>query len=81
MMNNNTIRMHVRDTEGALIRVLGLSERRGYRPTSVRAETGGQTPWFQVRLCVETRRPIEQLVRQLNKLIDVRDVEVRDESQ
>jgi acetolactate synthase II small subunit len=80
-MMSNTLRMNVRDTDGALVRVLGLTERRGYRPTSVVAESGGSEPWFQLRLRVETRRPIEQLVRQLNKLIDVRDVEVRDESQ
>ena len=80
-MKKNAIHLEVKDAEGALVRVLGLSERRGYRPKSVQAEAHTDGAWMKLRLSVETRRPIEQLVRQLNKLIDVRAVEVGYEAQ
>ena len=72
----STLQMLVRDADGALVRVLGLSERRGYRTLGVRAEADPEQSWLQLLLCVEAKRPVEQLVRQLNKLVDVRDVEV-----
>lgn len=58
--------------EGVLVRVLGLTERRGYRPVAVNADTGGDT--VTLSLTVWSERPIELLVRQLDKLFDVRRV-------
>ncbi len=59
---------------GALVRVLGLAERRGYPPVSVSANTTGPRA-MRVRLTVESHRPVEQLIRQLDKLSDVMRVQ------
>lgn len=59
---------------GSLVRVLGLAERRGYPPVSVSASAMGPRA-MRVRLTVETHRPVEQLVRQLDKLYDVMSVQ------
>jgi acetolactate synthase II small subunit len=58
--------------EGALIRVLGLAERRGYPPVGVDATTLGDT--LRLTLTVRANRPIDLLIRQLERLFDVRDV-------
>ena len=60
--------------EGALIRVLGLAERRGYEPLTVSALPRGAT--LSLSLSVFSNRPIEQLLRQLEKLFDVQTVEL-----
>lgn len=59
---------------GALVRVLGLAERRGYPPVSVSAHPMGPRA-MRVRLTVESDRPVDQLVRQLDKLYDVMRVQ------
>ena len=59
---------------GSLVRVLGLAERRGYPPVSVSADTIGHRA-MRVRLTVESHRPVDQLVRRLDKLYDVMRVQ------
>lgn len=62
--------VHVMDVEGALVRVLGMAERRGYRPTKVSARPD-RMGMMQLRLSVHSKRPLEQLIAQLEKLYDV----------
>ena len=59
---------------GALVRVIGLAERRGYPPISVSANTTGPRA-MRVRLTIESNRPVDQLIRQLDKLYDVMRVQ------
>lgn len=59
---------------GALVRVLGLAERRGYPPVSVSADAIGPRA-MRVRLTVESHRPVDQLIHQLDKLYDVMHVQ------
>ncbi len=61
-------------TEGALVRVLGLAERRGFPPISIDARPDGEL--FLISLTVRATRPIELLIRQLTRLFDVQDVEL-----
>ncbi len=61
---------------GALLRLLGLAERRGYRPVRVQAAPFGPTSQM-VHLTVAMDRPLEQLIRQVAKLYDVQRVEQR----
>ena len=61
-------------TEGALVRLLGLAERRGYPPTRVSAIPVDTTTML-VQLTVCSDRPPEQLMLQLSKLYDVKHVE------
>ena len=59
---------------GALVRVLGLAERRGFTPVRVTASPTGPTA-MRVRLSVQSARPTELLEGQLRKLYDVLHVE------
>ena len=71
----NALELTVSPREGALVRVLGLVERRGYAPVRVAfsREEGGDCRLF---LGVKGTRPVELLVRQLSRLIEVKRVEV-----
>lgn len=61
------------DNEGALLRVLGTLERRGFRVLAVHGEArGGKT---ELRLKVDGQgRCIEVMMRQLQRLYDVQEV-------
>lgn len=70
---NHTLRMNLHKVEGALIRLLGLIERRGFAVTSMNACTDEH----QVEVTVDifsTGRSVETLTRQIQKLYDVRSV-------
>ncbi len=66
----------LRRAEGALTRVLGTAERRGFRPLTVDGETQSDGDRWHLRLTVESERSDEQLVQQLTKLHDCLAVEV-----
>lgn len=61
------------DAEGALQRVLGTAERRGFRVRAVHAEVG-EDALCQVALTLEGARDAELLQRQLARLQEVRAV-------
>ncbi|WP_453977017.1 ACT domain-containing protein [Brevundimonas sp. Marseille-Q4549] len=66
----------LRHAEGALIRVLGVAERRGFRPLSVNGATNAGGERWRLHLAVEGDRPAEALRVQLAKLYDCLAVEV-----
>ena len=66
--------IHLERSEGALVRLLGLAERRGYCPVRVSAVPAGPDRTV-VHLGVHSDRPLDQLIRQINKLYDVLHVE------
>ena len=61
---------------GALMRLLGLTERRGYPPFRVHTAPFGPATQM-VHLTIKNDRSIDQLLRQIRKLYDVRHVERR----
>lgn len=63
------------DAEGALQRVLGTAERRGFRVRAMHAEVGDDE-LCQVALTLEGTRDAELLQRQLARLHEVRAVHV-----
>ena len=67
-------RLHVtlRDAEGALQRLLGTAERRGFRVCAMHAEAGGDA--CEVALTLEGARDAALLVRQIQRLHEVRTV-------
>ena len=69
------LHLTVASREGALIRVLGLAERRGYTPVSVGVETESCGA-YRVFLDVRSSRPPALLARQLSRLREVRSVVV-----
>ncbi|MDH5824737.1 ACT domain-containing protein [Luteimonas sp. RD2P54] len=66
----------LRSAEGALVRVLGAAERRGFRPLSVDGETRPDGDRWYLRMTVEGERSDEALRGQLAKLHDCLSVEV-----
>ena len=69
------LQLTVAPREGALVRVLGLVERRGYAPVRVDFSSG-EGGDYQLSLGVMGSRPVELLARQLSRLIEVKRVEV-----
>lgn len=73
---NHALNLKLAHVEGALLRVLGVTERRGWSTTSLRAEATAEQETLALSLTVLGDRPVELLVRQLAKLHDVHAVEV-----
>lgn len=70
---NHTLRMNLHKVEGALIRLLGLIERRGFAVTSMNACTDEHS--VEVTVDIHSAgRSVETLTRQIQKLYDVRSV-------
>ena len=66
----------LRHAEGALARVLGTAERRGFQPISVDGEAQADGDRWHLRMTVEGERPAESLQSQLETLYDCLAVEV-----
>jgi acetolactate synthase small subunit len=72
---NHTLRMKIYKVEGALIRLLGLIERRGFAVTSMNAHADESAQHVEVTVHVHSAgRSVETLARQIQKLYDVRSV-------
>ena len=67
----------LRHSEGALSRVLGTAERRGFRPVNVEGETHTDGDRWHLQLTVESERPAEALHQQMARLYDCLDVQVQ----
>ncbi|HSD16041.1 MAG TPA: ACT domain-containing protein [Thermomonas sp.] len=67
----------LRRAEGALVRVLGTTERRGFQPIRVDGDAGADGDHWQLRMTVEGQREPEGLQLQLAKLHDCLSVEVQ----
>jgi acetolactate synthase II small subunit len=72
---NHTLRMNIFKVEGALVRLLGLIERRGFAVTSMNAHADDSAQHVEVTVHVHSAgRSVETLARQIQKLYDVRSV-------
>jgi acetolactate synthase II small subunit len=67
----------LRSAEGVLARVIGATERRGFRPLALdgQAQPGGDH--WQLRVTVEGDRPDASLQQQLAKMYDCLSVSVQ----
>jgi len=70
------LELTLRHAEGALTRVLGAAERRGFRPVSVDGEAQPDGDRLYLRMTVEGERSDEALQGQLAKLYDCLAVQV-----
>lgn len=75
-MQRYQLDLTLRQAEGALIRVLGAAERRGFRPISVDGETQTDGDRWYLRVAVESDRSADTLRNQLEKLYDCLSVAV-----
>ncbi|MDZ7797063.1 MAG: acetolactate synthase small subunit [Candidatus Marinimicrobia bacterium] len=72
MKDKHTIRMKVLNTVGVMARITGLISQRGYNIDSIIATPSEADSIYTVHLVLtETEEKIEQISKQLNKLIDV----------
>ena len=69
------LQLTVAPRDGALVRVLGLVERRGYAPVHVDFSSGPDGD-YELNLGVRGARPAELLARQLARLLEVKRVRV-----
>jgi acetolactate synthase regulatory subunit len=60
-------------TEGSLIRMLGVIERRGYKLDNLNVQPLSKSI-YNVQFCVHSERDINILMKQLERLVDVRSV-------
>ena len=67
------IECEIAQTEGSLIRVLGVIERRGYKLQELSVLPAGPDS-SQLSFCIESTRDVSILVKQLERLFDVHDV-------
>lgn len=68
--------MTLRRAEGALVRVLGTTERRGFRPVAFEGDAREDGDRWRLRMTVEGDRAASALQGQLAKLYDCLSVEV-----
>lgn len=72
---NHTLRMSIHKVEGAMIRLLGLIERRGFSVTAMNAHSDESTQQVEITLQLRScGRSVDILTRQIEKLYDVRSV-------
>jgi acetolactate synthase regulatory subunit len=71
-----TLKLRVKNEEGALVRVLGMTRRRRFNLVSIKADSSTDGGFFDVRMTVEAERSGPAFVRQIEKLVDVAHVEV-----
>jgi acetolactate synthase II small subunit len=70
---NRTIEVNLTRAEGAIVRILGLIERRGFIVESVATRSDPHADSLVMHVDVASRgRPVEVLVRQIVRLLDVR---------
>ena len=71
-----TLRLLVRNEEGALVRVLGMTRRRRFDLVSLKADSSVDGDFLDVEMTVQAERSGPAFVRQIEKLVDVAHVEV-----
>ena len=77
MATRTELALVVRRVEGVLVRVLGVTVRRGFEPVAVVSGPGREPGTFDLALTVESTRSVDVLSRHLANLYDVHHVEVR----
>ena len=71
----HTLKLSVNAAEGAILRIIGLVERRGFLLVRIDAASAGDGGQFDMELdVVSPERSIDVLMRQLEKLFDVATV-------
>lgn len=77
MIREQSLRVLLRRSEGALLRLIGTVQRRGFEVTDIATHAQDTDSWL-VMLKVESARELRLLERQVEKLYDV--IELIEES-
>ena len=73
-MNNYQLTITVDDKQVVLERILQVTRYRGFLINGINAVVNTGTNIGTIELMVYSERPIELLIDQINKLIDIKDV-------
>lgn len=73
-----TLRLEVRDVPGVLVRVAQVFARRGCNISSIHVEHPPAEAWSHMQIRVRNIARIDQITGQLEKLVDVHRVTVRE---
>ena len=80
-MQNKILSLLVDNTSGVLSRVAGMFSRRGYNIDSITAGVTADVNYTRITVvCSGDDAILDQIVKQLAKLVDVRDIKVLDPS-
>ena len=66
----------LKPAEGALTRVIGMAERRGFTPHSINGGSASEDGGWRLQLVVDGQRPAETLRLQMLKVYDCVSVEI-----
>jgi len=75
-VNTLTLQLRVKREEGSLLRVLSMTRRRRFELVSLRADSSQDGDFLDVRMTVQAERSGPAFIRQIEKLVDVAQVEV-----
>jgi len=75
-MNNYQLMIKADDKQVVLERILQVTRYRGFLISGINAQVNTGTNIGTIELLVRSERPIELLVDQINKLIDIKEVKV-----
>lgn len=75
-MNNYQLMIKADDKQVVLERILQVARYRGFLIAGINAQVNTGTHIGTIELLVKSERPIELLVDQINKLIDIKEVRV-----
>ena len=75
-MNVLTLQLRVKNEEGALLRVLSMTRRRRFDLIRLSADSSTDGRFLDVRMTIQAERSAPAFVRQIEKLVDVAQVEV-----
>jgi len=75
-VNIFTLQLRVKQSEGALVRILGVTRRRRFDLLHLTADTTEDGHFLDIQMTVQADRAENTLVRQIEKLEDVSQVEV-----
>jgi acetolactate synthase regulatory subunit len=80
-VNTFTLQLRVKQSEGALVRVLGVTRRRRFDLLQLTANASEDGNFLDVRMTVKADRAEHTLLRQIEKLEDVSQVEILNPAQ
>lgn len=75
-MNTLTLQLKLKQSEGALVRVLSVTRRRRFDLLSLKATPSSDAGFLDILMTVQADRASSFLIRQIEKLVDVSQVEV-----
>jgi acetolactate synthase II small subunit len=71
-----TLQLRMKQVEGALVRLLGVTRRRRFDILSLKAFPSAEAGFYDVQMTVRADRSAPAFVRQVEKLVEVSNVEV-----